>query len=56
MHVVMDELNNGSSGELIFILMQIQNSIKFSKFKISKFSKFVYIWSSKITFSADLDA
>ena len=27
MHIVVDELNDGSSGELLFILMQIQNKM-----------------------------
>ena len=38
MHVVVDELNDGSSDELICILMQIQNTMFCY---ISKFSKFV---------------
>ena len=38
MRVVVDELNDGSSDELIFILMQIQNTMFCD---ISKFSKFV---------------
>ena len=37
MRVVVDELNDGSSDELIFILMQIQNTMFCD---ISKFSKF----------------
>ena len=27
MHVVVDEMNDGSSDELIFVLMQIQNTM-----------------------------
>ena len=38
MHIVVDELNDGYSDELIFILMQIQNTMFCD---ISKFSKFV---------------
>ena len=38
MCVAVDELNDGSSDELIFILMQIQNMMFYD---ISKFSKFV---------------
>ena len=38
MHIVVDELNDGYSGELIFILMQIQNTMFCD---ISKFGKFV---------------
>ena len=38
MRVVVDELNDGSSDKLIFILMQIQNTMFCD---ISKFSKFV---------------
>ena len=38
MHVAVDELNDGSSDKLIFILMQIQNAMFCD---ISKFNKFI---------------
>ena len=38
MHVVVDELIDGSSDELTFILMQLQNTMIYD---ISKFTKFV---------------